>query len=83
MSAPDGSARIGMGKEAKAIADGPSILNYVKETASEYGIDRHIRYRHQLRRVSWSSEHARWTVEAERGEAKEPVQFSCGLMEFS
>ena len=26
--------------EAKAIADGPSILKYVRETARDYGIDR-------------------------------------------
>ena len=32
--------------EAKAIADGPSILNYVRETARENGIDRHIRFQH-------------------------------------
>ena len=30
---------------AKAIADGPSILNYIRETAAEDGIERHIRYR--------------------------------------
>jgi cation diffusion facilitator CzcD-associated flavoprotein CzcO len=51
--------------EAKAIADGPSIRNYVNETASEYGIDRHIRFKHQVKRASWSSAEARWTIEAE------------------
>jgi monooxygenase len=54
-------------REAKAIADGPSILNYVRETAAEYGVDKHIRYRHQVKRASWSSETATWTVEVERG----------------
>ena len=38
-------------REAKAIADGPSILKYVKETAAEYGVDRHIRYRHLAKRA--------------------------------
>src|SRR5213080_3964423 len=28
--------------DAKAIADGPSILRYVRETARDAGIDRHI-----------------------------------------
>src|SRR6188768_2050389 len=37
--------------EAKAIADGPSILKYVNETASEYGIDRRIRYGHKVKRA--------------------------------
>ena len=43
---------------AKAIADGPSILDYVSETAAEYGVDRHIRYNHLVKEASWSSEDA-------------------------
>ncbi|MFY0567128.1 flavin-containing monooxygenase [Archangium lansingense] len=66
--------------DPKAIADGPSILRYVRETASEYGIDRHIRFRHHVKRVSWSSEEARWTVEAERGPEKELVRFTCNFL---
>ncbi|MFE8597907.1 flavin-containing monooxygenase [Archangium violaceum] len=66
--------------DAKAIADGPSILRYVRETASEYGIDQHIRFRHHVKRASWSSEHARWTVEAERGPEKERVRFTCNFL---
>jgi monooxygenase len=49
---------------AKAIADGPSILNYIRETARDDGIDRSIRYGHQVKLASWSSADARWTVEA-------------------
>ena len=52
--------------EPKAIADGPRILNYVRETATENGIDGKIRYRHRVKRASWSTPDARWTVEAER-----------------
>src|ERR1700755_2016410 len=37
-------------REAKAIADGPSILNYVRETARENGIDKHIRFHHMVKR---------------------------------
>ena len=33
-------------KQAKSIADGPSILDYVRETAAEYGVEEHIRYHH-------------------------------------
>jgi cation diffusion facilitator CzcD-associated flavoprotein CzcO len=54
-------------REAKAIADGPSILKYVRDTASEHGIDRHIRYGHCVKRASWSTEDALWTIEAEVG----------------
>src|SRR5438270_9114622 len=52
--------------EAKAIADGPRILNYVRETAAENGIDKKIRYRHRVKRASSPTPDARWTVEAER-----------------
>ena len=51
---------------AKAIADGPAILDYVIETAREHGIDRHIRFHHHVVRAAWSSERALWTVEVER-----------------
>jgi monooxygenase len=67
----------------KAIADGPSILNYVRDTAAENGIDKKIRFRHKVKRASWSTGDARWTVEAERtsGEgAIETVRFTCNFM---
>ena len=50
----------------KSIADGPSILKYLRETAQAYGIDRNIRFGWQVKRAAWSSETATWTVEAER-----------------
>ncbi|RYF34733.1 MAG: NAD(P)/FAD-dependent oxidoreductase [Comamonadaceae bacterium] len=65
---------------AKAIADGASILAYVRETAAENGIDRHIRFGHRVVCASWSSETALWTVEAERGPERESVQFTCNFL---
>ncbi|WP_132118294.1 flavin-containing monooxygenase [Actinocrispum wychmicini] len=50
--------------QAKAIADGPSILQYVRDTATDAGIDRHIRFGHRVTAASWSTEDTRWTVEA-------------------
>ena len=67
-------------EEAKAIADGPSILKYVQDAARDYGIDRKIRFGHQVKRASWSTQDAQWTVEAERGTAKESVQISCNFL---
>ncbi|MFZ5719493.1 MAG: flavin-containing monooxygenase [Pseudomonadota bacterium] len=64
--------------EAKAIADGPSILKYVRETAAENGIDRHIRYNHLVKRASWSTEDAAWTVEAEV--AGQVRRFTCNFL---
>ena len=66
--------------EAKAIADGPAILKYIRETAAEYGVDKHIRYRHMVKSASWSSDDAIWTVEAERGPDRERVVFTCGFL---
>ncbi len=59
--------------EAKSIADGPSILRYVRDTAREGGIDRHIRLNHRVVNAEWSSAEARWTVEAERTDTGETV----------
>ncbi len=65
---------------AKAIADGPSILDYVRETARENDIERHIRFHHKVVRAEWSTEEARWTVEAERSDTGETVRLTCGFL---
>ena len=65
---------------AKAIADGPAILEYIKDTAREHGIDGKIRYGHRVVRASWSSDTARWTVEATRAEGGEVVSFTCRFL---
>ena len=49
-------------KSAKAIADGPSIRSYIRETATEHGINQHIRFGHKVTTAAWDSEAARWTV---------------------
>jgi cation diffusion facilitator CzcD-associated flavoprotein CzcO len=67
-------------REAKAIADGPNILNYIRETAAEFGVDKHIRYGQRVRRASWSSEEAVWTVEAEAGPEKTLVRLTCSFL---
>jgi monooxygenase len=66
--------------KAKAIADGPSILEYLKDTAKSYGIDKRIRFGHRVQRAAWSSQDARWTVEVERGPQREPVRFTCNFL---
>jgi cation diffusion facilitator CzcD-associated flavoprotein CzcO len=52
----------------RTISDGGSILEYVRETAREAGIERHVRCGHRVGRAAWRSEEARWTVEAERAD---------------
>ncbi|WP_346269695.1 NAD(P)/FAD-dependent oxidoreductase, partial [Pseudonocardia sp.] len=56
---------------AKSIADGGSILQYVRDTAAEFGIDRRIRFGRRVTRASWSSQDARWSVEVAAGDTTE------------
>ena len=67
-------------RDAKAIADGPAILNYIRETAAEHQIDKEIRYDHRVKRAAWSSEDALWTVEAETGSEKRVVRLTCNFL---
>ena len=53
--------------DPKAIADGASILKYIRETAEEYKLNETIRYNHRVKRAAWSTDEARWTIEAETG----------------
>ena len=64
----------------KSIADGPAILEYLRETAREYGIDRHIRFGHLVRTAEWSSDTARWTLEATRTDTGATVHFTCNYL---
>jgi monooxygenase len=66
--------------DAKAIADGPSILRYVRDTTSKYGIDEKIRFHHRVVRAEWSTEDARWTVEVERSDTGETVGLTCSFL---
>jgi len=64
----------------KALADGPSILKYIRDTAREAGIDKKIRFHHKVVRAEWSSADRRWTVTAERSDTGERVQLTAGFV---
>ena len=65
---------------AKAIADGPSILDYVRKTAAEYDVEDKIRFNHKVVGAEWSTADARWTVEAERTDTGDTVRLTCNFM---
>jgi monooxygenase len=67
-------------REAKAIADGSSILRYIEETAREHDVLSHVRLEHRVVSASFSSDRARWTVVVERGPNKERVELSCNFL---
>ncbi|WP_327113269.1 NAD(P)/FAD-dependent oxidoreductase [Nocardia sp. NBC_01730] len=70
-------------RDAEAIADGSSILRYIEETATEYGIDRHIRYRTKVVSADWSSATARWTLTLEHRDEAGGIELrtlTCGFL---
>jgi cation diffusion facilitator CzcD-associated flavoprotein CzcO len=77
-------------REASAFANGPAILRYLRETAQDYGIDRHIRFRHRVLAASWSSGESRWTVDCitggvvpngtANGACHETIRYTCNFL---
>lgn len=65
---------------SKAIAPGTEILNYVRETAAAFGVDRHIRFGHHVTDAAWDSTHARWTVTASTGADGATTAFTCNFL---
>jgi monooxygenase len=66
--------------EAKAIADGPSIREYILRTAREYKVEEHVRFGLKVVRTEWNSARAQWTVDCQPADGGEIVQFTCGFL---
>jgi len=64
----------------RGIADGPAILEYVRETARQHDVESKVRFRHRVVRSEWSSEDARWTVTVQRTDTGEELQLTCGFL---
>jgi cation diffusion facilitator CzcD-associated flavoprotein CzcO len=67
-------------KNAKTIADGPSILSYIRETAAEYGVDQKIRFNQKVVRAAWSSEASNWTVEIRHDDTGTTSMIVCNFL---
>ena len=65
---------------AKAIADGPAILDYLIETVDENALKRKIRFDHHVISASWSSEAGRWSVRMGVGPTRTPVELECNFL---
>ncbi|MDT7571228.1 MAG: monooxygenase, partial [Actinomycetota bacterium] len=63
---------------AKAIADGPSILEYIRDTARDEGVEQHIQYDSRVVRAEWSSADAQWTVTVQHSDSTSTV--TCGFL---
>ena len=66
--------------DPKAIADGPAILEYIRETAKEFKLEDTIRYNHRVKNAAWSTADALWTIEAEV--SAETVSLTCNFLYF-
>ena len=67
-------------KHAQSIVGGDVILDYIRKTATDFGIDQHIRYNTQVLGADWSSEQARWTVTVKNPVTGEVSVQTCGFL---
>ena len=67
-------------KDARSIAGGPAIMDYLRETVAEHDLERHIRFGHLVSRAEWSSDSARWTVTATLAATGETTTLTCGFL---
>ncbi|MBJ7353540.1 MAG: NAD(P)/FAD-dependent oxidoreductase [Thermoleophilaceae bacterium] len=65
---------------AKSIADGPDILAYLKEAASETGVDQHIRYGKKVVSADFNSAVGQWTVTLEDAKSGERSEVTCNFL---
>ena len=66
-------------KADKSIADGPSIMAYLRETVDEHDLRRHMRFNHRVVRAEWSSPDATWTVHTQCADGTQQA-FECNYL---
>jgi cation diffusion facilitator CzcD-associated flavoprotein CzcO len=62
------------------IATADEILKYMNETIEEFGIDDHIHYSHEVKKAHWSSEDKCWSLQVERTDTGEKLEFTCNFL---
>ena len=67
-------------ESAKAIADGPSILDYVRKTATENKFADKIRFNHKLTSANWDSKTHRWTLSIVKAKTDETIEITCNFL---
>lgn len=66
--------------EAKVMADGPSIKQYINDTAEEFEVKDKIQFGKSVEHMSWSSENSRWTITVTDTHTNETQQMTCDFM---
>ncbi len=64
----------------KSIADGDSILQYIKDTASESHVDAHIRFNHRVVAGNWSTPDSLWHITVERTDTDETMELTAAFL---
>jgi monooxygenase len=64
----------------KSIADGDSILQYIKDTARDSGVDTRIRFHHRITAARWSTSDSLWRITAERTDTDESFEFTASFL---
>ncbi|MFM8643855.1 MAG: flavin-containing monooxygenase [Actinomycetota bacterium] len=66
-------------KAEKSIADGPSIMAYLRETVAEHDLRRHMRFGERVVRAEWSTQNATWSVHTQRSDGSQG-SFECNYL---
>jgi cation diffusion facilitator CzcD-associated flavoprotein CzcO len=64
----------------KVLADGPSIRDYVTQTARQYGVDKRIQFGLKTTGASWSSQDQQWTLTALHEATGETRTYTCNYL---
>ena len=64
----------------KPVAEADAILDYLEETIEDDGVDRHIRYQHQVLSASWCSTEQLWLIEARRLDSGEVAHYTANFL---
>ena len=67
-------------REKKSIADGPLILNYIRETSEKFGVEKRIQYNRRVVDAKWSSEAALWTLTIEHTDSDTSETMTCNFL---
>lgn len=67
-------------QDAKSVTDGSTILQYIRDTAKDEGIDQKIRYNQKIIAAEWSSAQAQWTIQVAHTQTGQTVQYTCNFL---
>lgn len=66
--------------QPKVMGDGPTIRDYIADTAHEFGVDKKIHFGLKIISADWSGAQQRWTVKALHEASGETRSYRCGFL---